>query len=81
MNMTLNLEGHEQKYEQVYIYIYSNYYEILRKKKYIYIYTNICSWTTADRTPCGFVCFLEPMIILVMRMGWGWVGVGWGGVG
>ena len=35
-----------------------------------------CSWTTADRTPCGFVCFLDPVIILVMRMGWGCGGVG-----
>ena len=40
-----------------------------------------CSWTTADRTPCGFVCFLDPMIIFVIRMGWGWGGVGWCGVG
>ena len=31
-----------------------------------------CSWTTAHRMPCGFVCFLDVMIIL---------GTGWGGVG
>ena len=32
----------------------------------------------SHRTPRGFLCFLDVMIILVMGWGWGW---GWGGVG